>query len=93
EHRRKLVLLLLVGIAVIFIFAVLPQLPGFGRSLHRLRYGNKLWLGAARLGRLPAAALGGLAMARAGAGTAAARPAAARHYSMKPPDWCAHSLA
>jgi uncharacterized protein (TIRG00374 family) len=46
EHRRTLLVLLLLGIAVIFVFAVLPQIAGFGRSLHRLRYGNKLWLAA-----------------------------------------------
>lgn len=46
DHRRTLLALLLVGIVLIFIFAVLPQLAGFGKSLHRLRYGNKLWLAA-----------------------------------------------
>lgn len=29
-----------------FVFAVLPQLAGFGKSLHRLRNGNKIWLAA-----------------------------------------------
>jgi uncharacterized protein (TIRG00374 family) len=46
NHRRSLVALLVIGVLIIFIFAVLPQLAGFGRSLHRLRYGNKLWLAA-----------------------------------------------
>jgi putative heme transporter len=44
DHRRALLALLVIGIGIIFIFAVLPQLAGFGKSLHRLRYGNKLWL-------------------------------------------------
>jgi putative heme transporter len=44
DHRRSLLALLVIGIVIIFIFAVLPQLAGFGKSLHRLRYGNKLWL-------------------------------------------------
>ena len=46
DHRRSLLALLLIGVVIIFIFAVLPQLAGFGKSLHRLRYGNKLWLAA-----------------------------------------------
>jgi uncharacterized protein (TIRG00374 family) len=46
EHRRSLLALLVIGVVIIFIFAVLPQLAGFGKSLHRLRYGNKLWLAA-----------------------------------------------
>lgn len=46
DHRRPLLLLLVVSIVIVFAFAVLPQLAGFGRSLHRLRYGNKAWLGA-----------------------------------------------
>ena len=46
DHRRSLLALLVVGLVIIFIFAVLPQLAGFGKSLHRLRYGNKLWLAA-----------------------------------------------
>lgn len=44
DHRRALLALLVIGVVIIFIFAVLPQLAGFGKSLHRLRYGNKLWL-------------------------------------------------
>jgi uncharacterized protein (TIRG00374 family) len=44
DHRRSLLALLVLGVVIIFIFAVLPQLAGFGKSLHRLRYGNKLWL-------------------------------------------------
>ena len=44
EHRRSLLALLTIGIALTFIFAVLPQIAGFGKSLHRLRYGNKWWL-------------------------------------------------
>lgn len=44
DHRRALLALLVIGIVIIFIFAVLPQMAGFGKSLHRLRYGNKLWL-------------------------------------------------
>ncbi|HWD68613.1 MAG TPA: lysylphosphatidylglycerol synthase transmembrane domain-containing protein [Solirubrobacteraceae bacterium] len=46
DHRRSLIALLVIGLVIIFIFAVLPQLAGFGKSLHRLRYGNKLWLAA-----------------------------------------------
>ena len=46
EHRRSLLALFAVGIALIFVFAVLPQIAGFGKSLHRLRDGNKLWLAA-----------------------------------------------
>lgn len=57
DHRRALFALLAVLVVVIFIFAVLPQLAGFGKSLHRLRDGNKLWL-AAGLG-LECASLGG----------------------------------
>ena len=45
EHRRAILTGVVVTLAVIFIFVVLPQLAGFGRSLHRLKYGNKLWLG------------------------------------------------
>ncbi len=44
EHRGALIGLLVVALVVVFIVAVLPQLTGFGRSLHRLRDGNKLWL-------------------------------------------------
>jgi uncharacterized protein (TIRG00374 family) len=47
DHRRALLALLTIGILIIFIFAVLPQIAGFGKSLHRLRYGNKVWLAAA----------------------------------------------
>ncbi len=43
-HRRSLLTLLAIGLVVVFLFAVLPQLAGFGKSLHRLRYGNKSWL-------------------------------------------------
>jgi putative heme transporter len=46
DHRRALLALLVIGVLLIFIFAVLPQMAGFGKSLHRLRYGNKLWLAA-----------------------------------------------
>lgn len=46
DHRRYVLALLGLGAAIIFVFAVLPQLAGFGKSLHRLRYGNKLWLAA-----------------------------------------------
>ena len=46
DHRRGLLALLVICVVIIFIFAVLPQLAGFGKSLHRLRYGNKLWLAA-----------------------------------------------
>lgn len=46
EHRRAIVAMVFVVLAIIFVFVVLPQLAGFGRSLHRLRYGNKLWLAA-----------------------------------------------
>lgn len=46
EHRRSLLVVLGLGIAIIFVFAVLPQLAGFGKSLHRLRYGSKVWLAA-----------------------------------------------
>jgi len=44
EHRRPLLLLVGLGLALVFVFVVLPQLAGFGKSLHRLRYGNKVWL-------------------------------------------------
>jgi len=44
DHRRSLLALLVIGLIIVFIFAVLPQMAGFGKSLHRLRYGNKLWL-------------------------------------------------
>ncbi|HEX3617868.1 MAG TPA: lysylphosphatidylglycerol synthase transmembrane domain-containing protein [Solirubrobacteraceae bacterium] len=44
DHRRALLALLVIGVVIIFIFAVLPQLAGFGKSLHQLRDGNKLWL-------------------------------------------------
>jgi uncharacterized protein (TIRG00374 family) len=44
DHRRSFLALLAIGAVIIFIFAVLPQMAGFGKSLHRLRYGNKLWL-------------------------------------------------
>ncbi len=44
DHRRSLLALLTLGIVLTFFFAVLPQLAGFGKSLHRLRYGNKVWL-------------------------------------------------
>lgn len=47
DHRAPLLFLLFVAVAIAFVFAVLPQLVGFGRSLHRLRYGNKVWLAAA----------------------------------------------
>jgi uncharacterized protein (TIRG00374 family) len=46
EHRRAILAMVIVVLAVIFVFVVLPQLAGFGKSLHRLRYGNKLWLAA-----------------------------------------------
>jgi uncharacterized protein (TIRG00374 family) len=46
DHRRALFVLLGMGIVVIFVFAVLPQIAGFGKSLHRLRNGNKTWLAA-----------------------------------------------
>ena len=46
DHRRALLALLLVGVVLIFVFAVLPQIAGFGKSLQRLRYGDKLWLAA-----------------------------------------------
>jgi putative heme transporter len=46
EHRRAIVAMVIVVLAIIFVFVVLPQLAGFGKSLHRLRYGNKLWLAA-----------------------------------------------
>jgi uncharacterized protein (TIRG00374 family) len=46
EHRRAIVAMVIVVLAIIFVFVVLPQLAGFGKSLHRLKYGNKLWLAA-----------------------------------------------
>lgn len=46
EHRRAAIGLLVLCLALIFVFVVLPQLAGFGKSLHRLRYGNKFWLAA-----------------------------------------------
>lgn len=57
EHRRALVGLVVLALVVIFFFVVLPQLAGFGKSLHRLQSGNKLWL-AAGVG-LEAISLGG----------------------------------
>jgi uncharacterized membrane protein YbhN (UPF0104 family) len=47
-RSRRRVILAMVGVilAIIFIFVVVPQLAGFGKSLHQLRYGNKLWLAA-----------------------------------------------
>jgi len=45
RRRRPLLTLLVMAAVVAFAFAVLPQIAGFGRSLHRLRYGNKSWLG------------------------------------------------
>jgi uncharacterized membrane protein YbhN (UPF0104 family) len=44
EHRRAIFAGVAVVLLIIFIFVVLPQLAGFGKSLHRLKYGNKLWL-------------------------------------------------
>jgi uncharacterized protein (TIRG00374 family) len=44
EHRRPLLLLVGLGLALVFVFVFLPQLAGFGKSLHRLRDGNKVWL-------------------------------------------------
>lgn len=46
EHRRALIALVALALVVIFVFVVLPQLAGFGKSLHRLQSGNKLWLAA-----------------------------------------------
>ncbi len=46
DHRRAIVAMVVAVLAVIFVFVVLPQLAGFGKSLHRLKYGNKLWLAA-----------------------------------------------
>jgi uncharacterized protein (TIRG00374 family) len=44
RHRRPLLTLLAMAVVVAFVYAVLPQVAGFGRTLHRLRYGNKSWL-------------------------------------------------
>src|SRR5438309_6374311 len=44
RYRRPLLTLLAMAAVVAFVFAVLPQIAGFGRTLHRLRYGNKSWL-------------------------------------------------
>jgi uncharacterized protein (TIRG00374 family) len=57
DHKRSLLALLVIGVVIMFVFAVLPQLAGFGRSLHRLRDGNKLWLAAGVL--LECVSLGG----------------------------------
>lgn len=46
EHRRPLLLALALAVAIIFVFTVLPQLAGFGKTLHRLRDGDKAWLAA-----------------------------------------------
>jgi putative heme transporter len=46
DHRRPLLAALFLGIAIIFVFVVLPQVAGFSKSLHRLRDGNKAWLAA-----------------------------------------------
>ncbi len=43
-HRRAILILLGLGVIVAFCFAVLPQVAGFGRTLHKLRNGNKSWL-------------------------------------------------
>jgi putative heme transporter len=44
DHRRVLLGTLTLAIALIFVFVILPQLAGFGKSLHRIRDGNKTWL-------------------------------------------------
>ncbi len=46
DHRRALLAMFMVGLALIFVFVILPQLAGFGKSLHRIRDGNKAWLAA-----------------------------------------------
>jgi uncharacterized protein (TIRG00374 family) len=45
EHRRSLLVILLLGITVVGVVAILPQVAGFGQTLHRIRYGDKVWLG------------------------------------------------
>ncbi len=44
EQRRVLLTLLVLAVIVAFVFAVLPQIAGFGTTLSRLSKGNKLWL-------------------------------------------------
>ncbi|HWD65833.1 MAG TPA: lysylphosphatidylglycerol synthase transmembrane domain-containing protein [Solirubrobacteraceae bacterium] len=63
DHRRSLLILLVMGVAIVFVFAVLPQLAGFGKSLHRLRDGSKGWL-AAGLGLESISLLGYMALFR-----------------------------
>ena len=43
-HRRPLLMVVALGVVVAFVLAVLPQIAGFGTTLHRLRHGNKSWL-------------------------------------------------
>jgi uncharacterized protein (TIRG00374 family) len=43
-RRRALLALVGMGAVVGFIFAVLPQLAGFGSTLQKLRHGDKSWL-------------------------------------------------
>jgi len=47
DHRRPLLLFLATGILVAFVLVVLPQIAGFGSTLHHLRQGNKSWLAIA----------------------------------------------
>jgi putative heme transporter len=44
DHRRSVLVLLALCLGLIFVFAILPQLAGFGKTIHRIRYGNKVWL-------------------------------------------------
>ena len=44
-HRRSVLALLALVIAIGFVLVVLPQIAGFGGTLARLRRGDKLWLG------------------------------------------------
>ena len=45
RHKRAASTVLLGAIAVGFVYYVLPQVVGLGRTLHRLRAGNGWWLG------------------------------------------------
>lgn len=59
-HRRAILTVVGLGVVVAFVFAVLPQIAGFGSTIKRLQYGNKFWL-LAGLG-LESLSLGGYMM-------------------------------
>ncbi len=43
-HRRSVIVLITLLVVVGFVLVVLPQVAGFGSTLHRLRRGDKSWL-------------------------------------------------